>query len=212
MAYTTPPATPTPPPSSGQPADTQAAPALPFGVSREQYDAAVLDAQARGLDPNAPTMNEATKSLEQAITAFPEVTAPEQYDLSQYPVDDSDGDAAATMEFDAWRRSALQAAGVPAEMAGGLVSACVAAEKRFANQTPDDREVTIRNTNAAMTRLWGNKAASNIELANRFLDYVESRQPGVLAYLDASGAANDPAVIAAVWMQAERFLATGGKL
>lgn len=209
MAYTTPQTTPTPAPS-GQSADTPAA--LPFGVSGEQYGAALADAQSRGFyDPNEPTMNSQTKALEQAITAFPEVDSPEQYDLSQYPVDDS-GDAAATMEFDAWRRSALQAAGVPAEMAGGLVSACVDAERRFQNQTPDQRELQISNANAAMAKLWGDKATANLELANKFLDYVESRQPGVIEYLDASGAANDVFVIAAVVAQAERFIATGGKL
>lgn len=198
--------------TGGQPADTQAQ-ALPFGVSAEQHAAAIADAQARGIyDPNEPTMNEETATLDKAIQAFPVADNPEQYNLTEYPVDASDGDEVGAHEFDVWRRSALHAAGFPRDMAGSVVAACVAAEKRFANETPADRELTILNTHAELARLWGDRTQTNLDLANKFLDYVEAKSPGVLAYLDASGAANDIAVIAAVVAQAERFVITGGKL
>ncbi len=195
----------------GQTTPTDTGPALPFGVSAEQYADAIADAKARGLIP-ASTMNDATKNEAAAVEAFPEVTAPEQYDLTSYPVDTSDGDHAGAAAFDAQRRSWLQAAGLPRELGASMIAAVVNAERKNINATPEQRELTIRETRATLANLWGPSTDANIELANRFLDHVEAKAPGVLAYLDASGAANDPAVVAQVFHAAERFLATGGKL
>lgn len=202
----------TPTPSTGAPSDATA-PALPFGVSAEQYAAAIADAQALGIyDPNAPTMNPATKFESAAIEAFPEVTAPEQYQLHDFPIDTSDGDEAGARDFDMQRRGWLQAAGFPADLGRSMIAAVTDAERRLADLTPDQKEIQIRSARAAMTRLWGDRTQENVDLANRFISYVEARAPGVIDYLDKSGAANCPAVVAAVHLQAERFLAAGGRL
>lgn len=200
----------TTPNASNQPGADAVPANLPAGVSIDQYNEALADAQARGLI--GPVENEPTKFEAGAIAAFPEVTSTTEYQLHEFPVDISDGDEAGSMAFDVQRREWLAAGHFPAEHGRSLIAAVADAEKRLANLTPEARELQIRTARGQLARLWGEKADANIALANRFLDYIEQRVPGAVAYLDASGAANDPAVIAQVFMQAERYLATGGRL
>lgn len=200
----------TTPNASNQPGADAVPANLPAGVSIEQYNEAVQDAKARGLigADGKPANGAQDPQIQSAKDGMAPATSPEQYNLTASPVLDDNGQPDMSIdasEFDAWRRGVLAAAEFPADLGASLVAAVTDAERRLANQSPEQREITIRTSRAELARLWDSETEQNIADANSLLAYVEEQCPGIVEYLDRSGAANSVPVIVALAHQAQRI-------
>lgn len=58
-----------------------------------------------------------------------------------------------------------------------------------------DRQLCERKCRAQLDRLWGASGPSKLALAQRFVNDIDVKQPGLLDFLANSGAGNNPAVI-----------------
>lgn len=180
-----------------------ATPALPFGVSREQYDAAAMAATATpGSTPqDADELDPATQAALESFDFAP------PGEPAQYSGTPHDGD----MTFDTTARQYLGAAEFPREVGSTLLAAMHKYEHASAGRTLTDgeRELSKRSTEAALQRTLGEDYAPMVELARTLAQHIEKAKPGFIAWLESSGAGNDVRLITAMGFQAYMLKARG---
>jgi hypothetical protein len=98
-----------------------------------------------------------------------------------------------------------------ARLPSGIANAIVADIAKSGDkwQTMDDtqREIHAQQTRTQLEKLWGDKAPERIALAQRLIRELDARRPGLIRFLDESGAGNSTFLIAQLGMHAERLAA-----
>ena len=76
---------------------------------------------------------------------------------------------------------------------------------RYADMPVQAQEAYRITEQSKLDRLWGNQAPGNISLARKLVSEIEAKQPGLVAFLERSGLANNSQVVAQIAAQARRL-------
>jgi hypothetical protein len=76
--------------------------------------------------------------------------------------------------------------------------------------TPETRELWARGQREAIDKMLGAAAPRKLALAQQLIQELEGKRPGVVAFLEASGAGNAASVVVQVAEHATRLAARRG--
>ena len=82
---------------------------------------------------------------------------------------------------------------------------------QWQQMTAPQRELHGRQAQAQIERLFGDKASERIALARQMIHELEAKKPGLIRYLEETGAGNSVALIANLALHGERLKARHGK-
>jgi hypothetical protein len=179
-------------------------------MSREEADKSlamdgVMPEAEPGTDPNLSPQAE-------EIDSFFPPAKPEEYEMP--PLVQGEGeytkDAAA---FDQKTRGWLASGRFPKEIGSAVARAANEAAALHLKpdgsprMSPAEAEIWRRGEYAKLERMWGSETKAKIALARQLVAEVNERSPGLIDYLEITGAGNSSMVIAQIAMQAERLAA-----
>lgn len=109
-------------------------------------------------------------------------------------------------------RGWLEESRLTKEIGSYVASEIARAAPAWGRMNDGERELHGQKARAALEKLWGpDKAAERIELARQLVLEIDKARPGLIRFLDESGAGSNVNVIAQIGMQAERLRARDGK-
>jgi len=128
------------------------------------------------------------------------------------PVIADEGEDYGPQQFEAGKlaRSWLADARLPREIGSRIAQEAARSATLLKTMTPEAREIWTRGQRETIDRTLGAAASQKLALAQRLIQELETKSPGVVAFLEASGAGNAAAVVVQVAEHATRLAARRG--
>lgn len=157
-----------------------------------------------------PTAPEAEADLSDAAgeidAAFPVPESSTAYRLP--PLDESAFQSPAQMrEADTRLRTWLHTAQLPATVGTYLAGEIARVAKDYEKMDPGARTLHRQREEAQLGRVLGPNAGERIAAARRLVQEIEAKQPGLVHFLETTGAGNSAFVVAQLATHAERLAA-----
>ncbi|MFZ5791865.1 MAG: hypothetical protein ACOY3L_14330 [Pseudomonadota bacterium] len=199
---------------SQEPGDIPGGLGLTAAQSRQLVEWAVQDGRLTREQADAMLKADGVQSAEQPAAGdglLPPVSEQElaqrasQYQMPQI-ADDSGGYGKQAQEFDTTARTWLAAAGFDPDIGSSLAKRIGEVSDAWLKMDDNARELSRRSSEAMLQRTWGADCARNLALAQQFVRDLEAKRPGIIEFLEASGAGNDPTTINLIFGQARAHL------
>lgn len=181
----------------GAPAGNSGAPAAPGSVPGP--------AEAPANRSDEPPVEEVAREIDQH---FPPAR-PEQFEM---PIMAEEGEDYGPQQFEADKlaRSWLADGRFPREIGSHIAQEAARAAALVRSMTPETRELWARGQREAIDKMLGAAAPRKLALAQQLIQELEGKRPGVVAFLEASGAGNAASVVVQVAEHATRLAARRG--
>jgi hypothetical protein len=134
---------------------------------------------------------------------------PEQFDM---PVIADEGEDYGPRQFEADKlaRSWLADARLPREIGSHIAQEAARTAALLKTMTPETRELWARGQREMIDRTLGAAAPRKLALAHQLIQELEGKSPGVVAFLETSGAGNAASIVVQVAEHATRLAARRG--
>jgi hypothetical protein len=134
---------------------------------------------------------------------------PEQFDLPSL-ADEGEDYGPRQFEADKLARSWLADARFPREIGSHIAQEAARTAALLKTMTPESRELWARGQREMIDRTLGAAAPRKLALAHQLIQELEGKSPGVVAFLEASGAGNAATIVVQVAEHATRLAARRG--
>ncbi|MCA3247875.1 MAG: hypothetical protein ING19_01460 [Azospirillum sp.] len=134
---------------------------------------------------------------------------PEQYEMPAF-AEPGEEYGAAHVEADKLARGWLSEARFPREIGSHIAKEAARVAGLVKSMTPETRELWAQGQKESVEKMLGPAAPKKLALAQQLIRELEAKNPGVVNFLEATGAGNSAAIVVQVAEHAARLAARRG--